>query len=62
MHDVETKPYGEQHAEIFLKYRALLSSGLRVQTVCHYVGISGRISKVNFENTKRSADDKKHEK
>ena len=41
-----------------------ISSGLRVQTVCHSVGISERIffsQKVNFEK-KKSADDKKHEK
>ena len=41
-----------------------ISSGLRVQTVCHSVGISERIfvsQKVNFEK-KKPADDKKHEK
>ena len=41
-----------------------ISSGLRVQTVCHSVGISERIlfsKKVNFEK-KTTADNKKHEK
>ena len=41
-----------------------ISSGLRVQTVCHSVGISERIffsKKVNFEK-KNPADDKKHGK
>ena len=41
-----------------------ISSGLRVQTVCHSVGISERILflKKLILKKKKSADDKKHEK
>ena len=41
-----------------------ISSGLRVQTVCHSVGISERIFffKKFILKIKKSADDKKHEK